>query len=299
MTDPETGVDLPRFQEGAHPQHLLATLLGEYTFLEPKHFPSAAIVRLLAEFGITSVAARNALSRVAKRGLLDKQRVGRQTYYRITDRAAASHHRRMRYFVTFGAEPPRWDGYWTVVAFSVSEQERPLRHTLRVQLRRLGLAPLYDGLWVSPHGRAEEVTEVAEELGLPMAVMTATFHGLRALGRDPAAAFGLDGLRRGYEEFIGGYEPLLERVRAGRVGVAEALVARTELMDHWRVFPDTDPDLPPEFLPPDWPLPRAHAIFLETHDALAPLAELRLRQILREFDPRLAEQIRYHRIDEA
>ena len=37
-----------------------------------------------------------------------------------------------------------------LVAFSIPEQNRAARDSLRKQLRWLGFAPLYDGLWVSP-----------------------------------------------------------------------------------------------------------------------------------------------------
>jgi phenylacetic acid degradation operon negative regulatory protein len=64
-------VALPRMQAGGSPQHLLLTLLGDYWYGQRAALPSAALVSLLGEFGITEVSARAALSRLARRGLLE------------------------------------------------------------------------------------------------------------------------------------------------------------------------------------------------------------------------------------
>ena len=69
VIDPQATVpDLPRSQVGSQPQHLLITLLGDYWFLRSEHIPSAALVELLGEFGISAVGSRAALSRLARRG---------------------------------------------------------------------------------------------------------------------------------------------------------------------------------------------------------------------------------------
>src|SRR5512132_961459 len=80
-------VNLPRIQTGANPQHLIVTLLGDYWFGRKEHLPSAALVALANEFEITSTSARAALSRLARRGLLDSSRDGRRTFYGLTPRA--------------------------------------------------------------------------------------------------------------------------------------------------------------------------------------------------------------------
>src|SRR2546430_485345 len=66
----------------------------------------------------------------------------------------------------FGVEQPRWDGTWSMVAFSVAEADRDRRHLLRTRLRWLTFAPLYPGLWISPHQHLEEAARVLEELGI-------------------------------------------------------------------------------------------------------------------------------------
>ncbi|MGH9062792.1 MAG: PaaX family transcriptional regulator [Acidimicrobiales bacterium] len=289
------GVDLPRVQGGAQPQHLLTTLLGDYWGTNREHLPSAALVRLLAEFGVTSTGARAALSRLSRRGLLESSKVGRRTYYGLTSRAAEVLAEGTRRILSFGRSNRPWGGRWTVVAFSLPEEQRDLRHTLRTRLRWLGFAPLYDGMWVSPREDDDEVVLVLAELGVGTAtVMSAVVTSGSPVVGNPGSAWDLKGLRRTYAGFIAGYTPLRDRVRSGVVGASEALVARTEVMDSWRNFPNLDPELPDTLLPPHWPRLAAREIFVEVYDGLAPLAEARFRQVLAAQAPGLAHLAHSH-----
>ncbi|GAB3892996.1 PaaX family transcriptional regulator C-terminal domain-containing protein [Microbispora bryophytorum] len=288
-------LDFPRFQVGAPPQHLITTLLGDYWISRPEQLPSAALVRLTEEFGVSAVAARAALSRLTKRDLLESSKIGRRTYYRLTDRAAAVMLEGRQRIMSFGLEQGAWDGRWVMAAFSISEEQRDLRHALRARLRWLGFAPLYDGLWVSPTADADSAAKVLAELEIP----TSTIFRAEALDlagmRAPQEAWDFDQLRRTYEGFVAQYSPLLQRVRKGVVGSSEALVARTGIMDTWRTFPNHDPDLPAELLPADWPRAAARDLFVEIYDTLGPLAEFRVKQIVAEFEPELAELVAHHR----
>ncbi|TQS10681.1 PaaX family transcriptional regulator [Microbispora hainanensis] len=280
---------------GAPPQHLITTLLGDYWISRPEQLPSAALVRLTEEFGVSAVAARAALSRLTKRELLESSRIGRRTYYRLTDRAAAVLLEGRQRIMSFGLAQGAWDGTWAMAAFSISEEQRDLRHALRARLRWLGFAPLYDGLWVSPTANADSAAAVLAELEIPMStVFRAEALGVAGM-RAPQEAWDFDQLRRTYEDFVARYSPLLERVRRGVVGASEALVARTGIMDTWRTFPNHDPDLPVELLPAGWPRAAARDLFVEVYDTLGPLAEFRVKQIVAEFEPGLAELVAHHR----
>jgi phenylacetic acid degradation operon negative regulatory protein len=288
-------VDLPRAQTGSQPQHLLTTLLGDYWLGHEEHLPSAALVRLVGEFGVTPVGARAALSRLTRRGLLTSSKSGRRTYYGLTGRAAKLLEEGRERIMAFGTSREPWNGRWTVAAFSVPEDQRDLRHALRTRLRWLGFAPLYDGMWVSPRDAVEPALEALAEVEVERAtVLTATVAPDGPLKGEPIAAWDLDYLRRLYQEFIAAYEPMLDRVRHGSVGASEALIARTAVMDTWRNFPNLDPELPDQLLPDGWPRQRARAIFAEVYNGLGPLAEVRVRQVLAEFAPGLSGFVRHH-----
>jgi phenylacetic acid degradation operon negative regulatory protein len=279
----------------AQPRHLLVTLLGDYWWGRAEHLPSAALVDLASEFGVTPAAARVALSRLRRRGLLASSKSGRRTSYGLTQRARLVLAEGRERIMAFGTRSEPWDGRWTVAAFSVPEERRALRHLLRTRLRWLGFAPLYDGMWVSPHDEVGRALEVLRDLEVERAtVMVATVPPGSPLAHTPVTAWDLEHIRKLYEGFVEEYEPLLERVRQGGVGASEALITRTALMDTWRNFPNLDPELPDRLLPPGWPRRRARGVFAEVYNGLGPLAEVRVKQVVSRHAPELTGFVRHH-----
>jgi phenylacetic acid degradation operon negative regulatory protein len=296
VPDDLDAVDLPRAQAGSSPQHLLGTLVGGYWYGQRAALPSAALVALLGEFGVTDVSARTALSRMARRGLLEVDKSGRRNAYALTARAAEALRRGVRRALSFGSRDPDWSGRWTIAAFSVAEDHRALRHTLRQRLTWHGFAPLYDGVWVSPHDRTAEATTALHELG----VATATVFQAELIAGSPAdghpiRAWDLDAVRAVYERLQAEYEPVRARLRGGDVGPTEALVVRTAFMDAWRALPNLDPDLPAVLLPPQWPRQATRELFIELYDGLALLAEQRVVHVVGAFDADLGRLVRSHR----
>ncbi len=275
------------------PPRLLLTLLGDYWWQRTEPLPSAAIVSLLAEFGVSDSAARAALSRLTRNGLLVTSKTGRRTFSRLSSRAAAILDDGARRIFSFGAASRPWDGMWSLVAFSIPEDHRAARDALRKQLRWRGFAPLYDGLWVSPRDHAAEVIGYLKDLD----IATGTAFRATAVPADgeiPAQAWDLDGLRARYECFIAFAGQLRDAAAAGQVPPTDALIARTRVMDEWRAFPGLDPDLPAELLPSAWPRARARELFIGCYDQLGPLAALRVRQIITRYSPELADRAAYH-----
>jgi phenylacetic acid degradation operon negative regulatory protein len=286
VTTPD--VELPRSQAGSSPQHLVTTLLGDYWLNRREPLPSAALVALLGEFEVTPTGARAALSRLARRGVLVPSKQGRYSFYGIAPSAVDVLTAGGSRFVGFGRDVEQWDGRWTLVSFSLTEQHAELRYPLRSQLRWLGFAPLYDGLWVSPRPVAGQCRTALTALGL---CDVTVFSALETpgSGRHPIDAWDLDAIEVMYTEFVDTYSALYEQIQRGNVSAATALETRTRIMDTWRGFPSRDPDLPSELLPRQWPRARAHDLFVGIYDALGPLAALRVEQIIKRYSPALAE----------
>ena len=292
-SDPVDELLLPRMQTGSNPQHLIVTMLGDYWSGRSEHVPSAGLVAITSEFGISSTSARAALGRLARRGLLDVTKDGRRTFYGLTARAEQVLDEGFRRIATFGRHDSPWGGSWVVVVFSVPEGQRDVRHILRTRLRWLGFAPLYDGAWVSPRAEPKEAAALLHELGVATATVFVADVAHALPGGDPLAAWDLDELRTSYEEFMSRHQSLLERSRRGQVGAAEALVARTQVMDEWRQFPNLDPELPDVALPRRWPRRAARAVFAEIYDLLGPLALARFQELLSEHAPELAPRAHF------
>ena len=273
----------PAARPRVKPQRLLVTLLGDHWRGKTEPIPSTALLRLLAEFGVSSQGTRSALSRLVRRGLLARSRRGRRTFYALTPSGLALLDDGARRIFGFGVGRARWDGTWSVVAFSVAEADRDRRHLLRTRLRWLSFAPLYAGLWISPHPHLEEAAKVLEELGIDnMTLFKGIVPSWGSRRGDFLSAWDLDSLRRSYQRFLATFRPVWARLRGGRLGPSEALVTQTWLIDEWRRFPREDPDLPDELLPSDWPRQEARELFDRLVKELAAAAERRVAEIVEE-----------------
>lgn len=292
-------VRLPRQQAGS-PQGLGVTLIADYTLSARAWLPSAAIVDLLGEFGVTSGSARTTISRLARRGLIEGRRDGRYSAYRLTDPAADNLSGGGREIAVFGAGEEPWDGYWTLVAFSIPQEESTQRRAIREHLRWRGYAPLYDGVWVSPHAlAADEETALAGVAFGAMSVFRAQ-HVEMGTGatRNPASAWDIAGIAKQYTTFIRRWSRLLPRIAKGGVSGAAAVRLRTEVMDVYRRFPVIDPLLPVELLPTSWPRARAREVFTKVYDGLARPAEAHVQAVVAEAADGSHPGIRAHTVAE-
>jgi phenylacetic acid degradation operon negative regulatory protein len=185
----------------------------------------------------------------------------------------------------FGLDRPAWDGRWTCVAFSLPDDVNRSGPVLRRGLRRLGLAQLYDGLWVTPADLTSRLGELLGEVGVDRStVFRADVVDLDVKGLHPLDAWDLATLRRRYDDLIVTLDDLRTRMDAGDLSPRESLTQRTAVTARWRQLAYDDPRLPAELLGPDWPLTAARAGFVAVYDGLGPLAEARARQLVSRFD---------------
>jgi phenylacetic acid degradation operon negative regulatory protein len=289
-------VRLPRQQAGSSAQNLAVTLVADYTIRTRAWLPSASIVALLEEAGIGNGAARTAISRLFRSQILESSRDGRYSSYRLTTAAAANLRTGGAWIARFATRAEPWDGYWTLVSFSLPQDERGRRRALRGQLRWLGFAPLYDALWVSPDAPNPIVEERLTATTLGTMTMFRARHVELATpaNRNPIDAWDVAAIARRYDAFIRYWEPVLTRIRAGQVSGAAAVQARTEIMDAYRQFPVVDPELPIELMPANWPRAKAREVFVAVYDGLAAPAQEHVRALVTRFSDSPGHEVRAH-----
>ena len=274
-------LDLPRFQTGFPPQHLILTLLGEFWAGRTEPLPSAALVELLGEFEVNSAGARAAMARLARRGNLEVLRQGRTTSYRLAPRLAELMPYAPLHTQGFAQSRTDWDGRWTLVAFSSREESPVARARLKVSLKMLRFGALHDGLWVSPYPPTEQLQlSLAEDLNFNCTIIV----GEEVLdGVSPVTAWDTKTLRAVYDDFLATFSPVREQMHAGRLSGTEALVAHIQVTYRWFVLATTDPDLPAQLLPADWPRNDAHRLFADLIHGLRPAAERRVATIITRY----------------
>ncbi|MET8149945.1 PaaX family transcriptional regulator C-terminal domain-containing protein [Actinoplanes sp. NPDC049668] len=297
--EPAGTVRLPRRQAGNSPQGLAVTLLADYTLRTRAWLPSAAMVALLAEAGVSPAGARTAISRLLRRGVLEGHRQGRRGFYRLTPAAAA--------FLTIGgsaiaeaAGAPPWDEHWTLIAFSLPQQQSTLRRALCSRLRWMGYAPLYAGLWISPHDLSEKTRARLAEVTLGTVTVFRARHVEldTTVRRNPLDAWDTAEIARQYESFIRRWSPALPKTRAGAILGADAVRARTEVMDTYRRLPILDPHLPLRLLPRGWLREPARELFRAVYDGLADAAQAHVRAVAGPYAGDDGAGIRAHTVAE-
>lgn len=265
----------PRGSAGNGTQRSIVTLIGQFSI--ENRYPAAFFIDVFSSVA-TERAVRNALARLVARGFLVSSRVGRSTWFGVSTAAKLRHERRLSHLLTFGSAPVEWDGTWTIVLFSVPEDERPLRNVLRRQLSTMGFSLLYDGAWVSPSDQAQEAREGLASLGVSAATVIRTDDatGVTSSG-ELALALRLDERRTSYERFLEDYQPVALQLAEGALAEAEAVTLRTELLEAWRLLADRDRLVPDLLLPTDWPRAAARELFCRIYDGLAIAAQAQVQ----------------------
>jgi phenylacetic acid degradation operon negative regulatory protein len=246
------------------PQALLLTVLGRH-LLEREGLAVGAgtFIAVLERLGVSEQAARSTLTRMVRRGLLDRQQHGRRAYFSLTRGSRALLlEGRERIFAPAPVRQ-RWDGEWTLLSFSIPESRRDERHRLRARLAWNGFGLLRDGLWIAP-GRSE--VGLIADLGLEKHV---DVFAARALAPTDVAelverAWDLDDLRGRYGAFT-------SRWRGQRAPAPPGdLATQIALITEWRHIIREDPLLPADYLPADWPALEAARLFHRLHGRYSP-----------------------------
>ena len=258
----DVGAGARRRETGAaSARSLLLTVLGE--FVRPRETPAwtGALVVALGEVDVEEKAARQALSRTAAEGLLTAERDGRRVRWALTPAGERLLAQGAERIYGFGRRVDAWDGRWLVLAVSVPETQRQLRHRLRTRLTWAGLGSPMPGLWVTPDAEKEkEVAAAIEELGVEAFSFTGPFGQVGDQQRVVEQAWAL-------ADVEGRYLTFLEAFSSVEVGTPVlAFREQVRLVQEWRRFPFLDPALPSELLPATWPGPAAAELFHLKHE---------------------------------
>ena len=270
-------------------QDLVFTLYGDYLLDRPAPVWAGSLIVLLGQLGLSEMAVRTVLSRLARKRWLTVEKRGTRSYYGLT--------RKGRKLLEEGREriyhPPRtstWDGSWFVVTYSIPEERRRLRDLLRVKLLWLGCGPVTNGTWITPHDVREEVRAIAAMLRVTrhVEVVQGAHLGFSTPRDLVAQCWDLATIDAGYAAFLQRWSRDYGRCRecgaGGRGGKvtpaipscrhpADCFVRRFLLVHEYRRFPLEDPFLPPDLLPDGWKGGEAARLFERYHDALTVPAE--------------------------
>ncbi|MEL7528116.1 MAG: PaaX family transcriptional regulator C-terminal domain-containing protein [Pseudomonadota bacterium] len=210
------------------------------------------LVSCCAEQGISESLVRTAVSRLVAAGKLLGERIGRWSFYRLTDQAQAEF--RLASKVLY-APPPAARGWLLALKTREALPE--------------GWVSLANGVALAPNR-----TDIARPKG---ALVSGEAIGERADWPGLAADLwdlGVVGER--YRLFLQRFDALEDMLRDGSLKDVDgktALALRLSLIHHYRLAALKDPRLPREAWPEDWPAPDARRLFVRLYLALASAAD--------------------------
>lgn len=222
---------------------VLSVLLGAH----PAWASASELIRLTADFGIKETTLRVALTRMVGAGDLIRSADG----YRLSDRLLA---RQRRQDDAMSSRTRAWDGEWLVLVVTAVGTDARTRAALRTSMHDKRFGELREGVWMRPDNLTPDLDpDVASRVRV-----------MKARDDAPAQLAGELWDLPGWAET--GHRLLDEMAEAsdipGRFLVAAAMVRHLL----------TDPMLPTELLPADWPGARLREAY---HDFATELAQRR------------------------
>src|SRR6476620_7118577 len=210
---------------------------------------------------IDSSVVRTAMSRLAADGWFEREKVGRNSFYRLVQRERQTFDIATRHI--YGAPASDWTGRFELLLIGNGED----RDASRDALKNAGFGSPLPGVWVAPSG-----VPIPEEAAgaIRLEVSAEDDSGRRLLSE----SWPLDRTADAYLKFMKTFEPLRGCIgRREQLSDLDAFTARILLIHHYRRVVLRDPLLPTALLPRDWPGRAARGLCSEIYRALLPASE--------------------------
>lgn len=219
---------------------LIITLYGDAIAPRGGSLWLGALIEIMGLFGIDGGHVRTAMSRLTADGWLAREKVGRNSYYRLTRREDGSF-KTATQRIYFG-HAPTFDGRLRLALIGPGD-----RAAARPALERAGFAALSATAYVAFADPSPPLRRI-DGVFLIHADAADDLHDLAA------AVWKLGPLAAAYRGFIARFTPLERALaQAGTLDGADALIARVLLIHEFRRIVLRDPGLPEALLPADWP----------------------------------------------
>jgi phenylacetic acid degradation operon negative regulatory protein len=218
---------------------------------------------LLAFFDMLDIdggVVRTAMSRLAADGWLERNRVGRNSFYSLADKGRQTFDAATRHI--YDPPPSDWTGRFELLLIGAGED----RDVSREALKNAGFGSPLPGVWVAPSG--VPVPEQAAA-ALRLEVSAEDDSGRRLLRE----SWPLQRTADAYSKFMRTFEPLRGWIARNSITDADAFIARILLIHHYRRVVLRDPLLPTALLPQNWPGGGARELCGNIYRGLLPVSE--------------------------
>jgi len=220
---------------------LVVTVFGDAVVPRGGSVWLGTLLAFFETLDIGSGVVRTAMSRLAADGWLERTKVGRNSFYRLTKKGRQTFDTATAHI--YNPRSPAWTGRFELLLIGNGGD----RDVAREALKAAGFGSPLPGVWVAPSGVGVPVEASG---AIRLEVSAEDDSGRRLLSE----SWPLDRTADAYHKFIATFEPLSAAIRKGaRLSDAEAFTARVLMNHHYRRVVLRDPLLPAALLPKDWP----------------------------------------------
>ncbi|KNC95554.1 phenylacetic acid degradation operon negative regulatory protein PaaX [Trabulsiella odontotermitis] len=252
---------------------LISSLYGDALSHRGGEIWLGSLAALLEGLGFGERFVRTALFRLNKEGWLDVDRVGRRSYYRLSDKGLRLTRRAEGKI--YRAEQPAWDGTWLLL---LSEGlDKSTLADVKKQLIWQGFGTLAPSLMASPSQKLADVQALLHEAGVAENVICFEAHSplamsVAALRARVEECWQLTEQNVMYNAFIDSFRPLLPLLReAGATALTPERCFQIQLLliHFYRRVVLKDPLLPEALLPAHWAGQAARQLCINIYQRVA------------------------------
>jgi phenylacetic acid degradation operon negative regulatory protein len=252
---------------------LISSLYGDALSHRGGEIWLGSLAALLEGLGFGERFVRTALFRLNKEGWLDVDRVGRRSYYRLSDKGLRLTRRAEGKI--YRAEQPAWDGTWLLL---LSEGlDKSTLADVKKQLIWQGFGTLAPSLMASPSQKLADVQALLHEAGVAENVICFEAHSplamsVAALRARVEECWQLTEQNVMYNAFIDSFRPLLPLLReagANALTPERCFQIQLLLIHFYRRVVLKDPLLPEALLPAHWAGQAARQLCINIYQRVA------------------------------
>lgn len=249
---------------------LISTIFGDSVLHRGGNISLASLIQLLELFGFNDRAVRTSVFRLVKNDWLCSDKIGRTSFYRITDSSRSTYLQAEQRI--YNDQMKEWDHYWDLILMSSLDNEN--KALLKKELEWLGFANISTNLMAYPGCNRIELQRLLVDLNMSEQVVVFKAETLQlfnnsvdTIGRMLRTNWPIDELRQRYLQFLDIFREIgvLLMQENEQLEPVQAFQIRTLLIHYYRRILLKDPALPLELLPTDWPAISARTLSMNIY----------------------------------
>lgn len=223
---------------------IIITLFGDAIVPRGGVMALSSIQDIFSHMQIEENAVRTAMSRLTKEGWLEREKKGRQSFYKLAPEGVGQFETATKRI--YAADQNVWSGKFDLLI--TKDEDAKARAKRVAELTALGFGSPVPGVFVRP--ASGNVPDVKNGV---IASLTAESKADKLLEALVAASWPMQELQAGYEGILAKYSPLAECLQKQQeITPLDALALRILLIHDWRRVVLKDVELPDGLKPENW-----------------------------------------------